>query len=262
MFESIRSRYKIVPRRFIPFVVGVLLLIAAAIVLPRLLSKPAVDPPPSSSASPKAQNTTLPTVPAKNPGAKAVAQQNGSYIATLVNYAHPLDKKFKPNLVDIPGDFQFDAIAAPHLERMLGDAWSQGYSPIVCSAYRDYDTQQNLFSQEAASYETQGYSKSEAEDMAARSVARPGHSEHELGLAVDITLASRYGLDEEMENEPGIIWLHEHCAEYGFILRYPKDKTDITQISYEPWHFRYLGLETAKAVYESGLCYEEYLETL
>lgn len=107
-----------------------------------------------------------------------------------------------------------------------------------------------------------GLNRNQAEIEAARNVAYPGTSEHHLGLAVDIVSLQYQQLDEAQARTPEIIWLTEHCSEYGFILRYPKDKTQITGIVYEPWHFRYVGVETAKVIMEQGLCLEEYLELM
>ena len=86
--------------------------------------------------------------------------------------------------------------------------------------------------------------------------ARPGHSEHQTGLALDINVASS---SAHFENTPAFAWLKEHCAQYGFILRYDQGKEDITGYRFEPWHYRYVGVETAQAVMEQGLAYEEYL---
>ena len=96
-------------------------------------------------------------------------------------------------------------------------------------------------------------------DRAAMWVARPGTSEHQTGLAVDIVDMSYQILDEQQESTPVQIWLMAHCAEYGFILRYPADKSALTGISYEPWHYRYVGTEAAKEIMENRSCLEEYL---
>ena len=105
-----------------------------------------------------------------------------------------------------------------------------------------------------------GYDAEEADQKAATVVARPGTSEHELGLAVDIVDADYQQLDEGQASTPVQQWLMEHCWEYGFILRYPDGKSDLTGIIYEPWHYRYVGVETAQALRESGQCLEEYLQ--
>ena len=104
-----------------------------------------------------------------------------------------------------------------------------------------------------------GYSQAEAEELAAKVVAVPGTSEHQLGLAVDIVSTDYYVLDESQATTKTQQWLMEHCWEYGFILRYPDDKSEITGIIYEPWHYRYVGTAVSLPLRDSGLCLEEYL---
>lgn len=104
-------------------------------------------------------------------------------------------------------------------------------------------------------YKNLGYSEADAKLEAGKWVAVPGTSEHCLGYAADLC-----SLEESFENSEQFAWLQEHCAEYGFILRYPKDKVDITKISYEPWHYRYVGSNHAQIIMSQGLCLEEYLE--
>jgi D-alanyl-D-alanine carboxypeptidase len=107
-----------------------------------------------------------------------------------------------------------------------------------------------------------GLSKTEAKKKAATVVAVPGTSEHQLGLSVDIIDASLYSLERKQETLPAQRWLMENSWKYGFVLRYPEDKVDITGIIYEPWHYRYVGTEVARELYESGLTLEEYIENL
>ncbi len=108
----------------------------------------------------------------------------------------------------------------------------------------------------------QGCSKKDARIKAATSVARPGTSEHQLGLAVDIVDEGHQTLDTSQENTPVQQWLMENSWKYGFILRYPNEKSQLTGIIYEPWHYRYVGVKAAQEIFESGVCLEEYLETL
>ncbi|MDY3692539.1 MAG: M15 family metallopeptidase [Dysosmobacter sp.] len=103
--------------------------------------------------------------------------------------------------------------------------------------------------------------QAEAENQASFWVARPGTSEHQTGLAVDIVDQNYQLLDEKQENKPVQQWLMAHCTEYGFILRYPTGKSEITGIGYEPWHYRYVGLDAAREITEQGLCLEEYLDS-
>ena len=149
------------------------------------------------------------------------------------------------------------------LSRMIADCKkATGGGVIVRSAYRSMDDQEYLYSNKVQYFINQGMSRAEAEVKAATVVAIPGTSEHQLGLAVDLTDASYDKLNEQQENMPVQKWLMEHCWEYGFILRYPNEKTDVTGIIYEPWHYRYVGVELALEIRDSGLCLEEYLEQL
>jgi D-alanyl-D-alanine carboxypeptidase len=134
--------------------------------------------------------------------------------------------------------------------------------PVVCSAYRTHATQVRLHNNKIARLRSAGYSYERAVKEAGRWVAVPGTSEHETGLALDIMSYSYQVLDEKQENTAEQKWFMEHCWEYGFILRYPKDKTEITGIGYEPWHYRYVGREAAAEMKELGLCLEEYIQTL
>ncbi|NMB13618.1 MAG: M15 family metallopeptidase, partial [Firmicutes bacterium] len=157
---------------------------------------------------------------------------------------------------------QFDRRAIEQLNSMLSDARAQGLSPVVCSAYRSLEYQQKLFDNQVNKQMSKGLSREQADIEARKVVAYPGTSEHNLGLAVDIVSLSYQHLDEAQANTAEVKWLIEHCSEYGFILRYPKDKIDITGVFYEPWHFRYVGIDAAKAITENGQCLEEYLEIM
>ena len=135
--------------------------------------------------------------------------------------------------------------------RMLGDANAQGISFIICSTYRSYALQESLYF---------GYIKSYGVEYTNTISAYPGRSEHHTGWAVDITSASmNYGLNANFVNYPEGQWINEHCHEYGFIIRYPKDKTHITGYAYEPWHLRYVGVDVATQIMTQGLTLEEYL---
>jgi D-alanyl-D-alanine carboxypeptidase len=138
-------------------------------------------------------------------------------------------------------------------------ARAEGLSPIICSSYRTIERQKTLFNNQVEKYVSRGYSRDEAEKEAAKWVAVPGTSEHHTGLAVDIVALSYQHLDEEQENTAEQQWLMKNAYKYGFILRYPSNKSDITGIGYEPWHYRYVGKEAAKEIYERDVCLEEYL---
>ena len=143
---------------------------------------------------------------------------------------------------------------------MMDDARAQGLSPLICSSYRTKDKQQRLFNNEVVAYQQQSSSQKEAEEKASFWVARPGTSEHQMGLAVDIVATSNQQLDESQERTAEQQWLIQNCYKYGFILRYPNDKNQITKVGYEPWHYRYVGKEHAQKIMKEGICLEEYLD--
>lgn len=171
----------------------------------------------------------------------------------LVNKQNPLPADYAPSYTGGAAQstsLQGDADAAAR--KFLADCNAQGNSMYVLSGYRSYNTQASLFASYAASY---------GETRANTFSARAGQSEHQTGLAFDVGDAwhSGYNLQTSMDQLPGVQWMMKHCAEYGFILRYPQGKTDITGYQYEPWHFRYVGVEAATSIMVSGLTLEEYL---
>lgn len=179
----------------------------------------------------------------------------------LVNGDHPLPEDFQvPEFTQLVGGHSIDKRAYPALQRMMDACRAAGLQPTICSSYRTQEKQTELFERKVQSCLPQAASREEAEEQAAFWVARPGTSEHQAGLAVDIVDKSYQLLDEEQENTAVQKWLMEHCAEYGFILRYPTEKNDLTGVGYEPWHYRYVGEEAAGEIMSRGLCLEEYLE--
>lgn len=130
------------------------------------------------------------------------------------------------------------------------------------SGYRSVSYQTNLYEKKTNYYKQQGYDDAKAKEMAAAIVNPPGYSEHNCGLAADLNSPEHTGLDEGFENTAAFRWLCQHAGEYGFILRYPKGAEEKTEITYEPWHWRYVGVENAAKINASGLCFEEYIETL
>lgn len=164
----------------------------------------------------------------------------------LVNRWNPVPEDYEPKLVTFRG-WQVDASCYDDLVKMLSDC---PYGYTITSAYRSASSQQSIWNKRLATYKANGYSAATAEKMVADYVAMPGTSEHQLGLAVDISGANAQK------------WLEEHCWEYGFILRYLDGKSEITGIAYEKWHFRYVGAELAMEMKGTGLCLEEYLDRL
>ena len=144
--------------------------------------------------------------------------------------------------------------------KMLEDCEKAGGTPIVCSGYRPHEYQVGLFEEQTNRWLYAGYGQEEAEALAATAVAIPGTSEHELGLAADIYSSENLNLDESQVNTFTQQWLMENSWRYGFVLRYPQDKSDITGIIFEPWHYRYVGKKHAKKIFDAGICLEEYLD--
>lgn len=181
---------------------------------------------------------------------------------TLVNAEHRLPEDYNIILAVLPNGKQVDERCYSDLQEMLAACRAEGLEPVVCSAYRSYIRQDELFQNKVAEFCAQGFNNEEAQAEAAKVVALPGSSEHQLGLAVDIVDINNQILDDSQEQMPVQQWLMAHSWEYGFIMRYPSAKSEITGIIYEPWHYRYVGREAAQAIFEQGVCLEEYLAML
>ena len=181
---------------------------------------------------------------------------------TLINSENPIDDNYQITLTRLRNKQAIDSRCYPELQAMMDDCRAAGLSPIICSSYRTYDKQEELFEQQVQEFINQGYGKLDAQRKAAGAVARPGTSEHELGLAIDIVDESNQRLNQYQENTAVQRWLMQNSWRYGFILRYPSDKTDITGIQYEPWHYRFVGKEAARIIYENNWTLEEYLNQM
>ena len=141
-------------------------------------------------------------------------------------------------------------------------AAADGVTVWMQSGYRSVKYQTGLYERKTKYYTDRGYDTATAKEMAAAVVNPPGYSEHNCGLAADLNSPEHTGLDEVFENTTAFRWLCEHAVEYGFILRYPKGAEDKTEITYEPWHWRYVGRENAAKISASGLCFEDYIAQL
>lgn len=166
----------------------------------------------------------------------------------LVNEWNAIPDDFEVETAEVEDGYVVDERICDDLKEMLTDCRDAGYSPKIISSFRTREKQQYLYDHTANKSDT----------------AIPGHSEHECGLAADIIDAGSAGwsdpLIDEQEDMPAQKWLMEHCQDYGFVLRYPKDKEEITGIIYEPWHYRYVGKKHAKKIMAKGVCLEEYIE--
>lgn len=181
---------------------------------------------------------------------KELAKEKSEWYLILVNADNAIPDDFEVNTVEIENGYYIDERIKDALSEMLSDCRAAGYSPVIISSFRTRETQQYLYDHTANKADT----------------AIPGHSEHECGLAADIIDSDSLGwsdpLIDKQEDMPAQKWLMEHCSDYGFILRYPKDKQEKTGIIYEPWHYRYVGKDHAKIIMDKGLCLEEYLEDM
>lgn len=206
------------------------------------------------------RNVTLPVIaqdPVEETPQIPVVSEEEYYKTMLVNITHPLSKDYTVELVTVAG-YKMDVRAADAMQQMLDDAKAEGLDPIICSAYRSIDRQITLFNNQVKKQQGFGLEYDVAFEKAKTVVAYPGTSEHHTGLAADIVARSHQILDDSQESTAEQKWLMENSWKYGFTLRYPPDKSDLTRIIYEPWHYRYVGLEVAQYLYENDLCLEEY----
>ena len=216
----------------------------------------------NTSGADTAQGTA---VPADDPRARVIAKAaelglpeppdiditDWKYV--LANAEHPLPEGYGPSDTEHVGsnDATVDSRIAEEILSFTGDCEDAGNPVYISSGYRSYDTQKELFDRKVEQY---------GEEDAAKIVLPPGTSEHQTGLCADITDEYRAVKNpEELSQTATFQWMEAHCTEYGFILRYPEDKQDITDIIYEPWHFRYVGEEAARYITENGLCLEEFV---
>ena len=185
----------------------------------------------------------------------------------LVNAQNPLPENYdyEGNLTEMPTKYingmlkQIDKNVWPYMQAMIDAQRAAETNPknwlYVRSPYRSYATQKMLFTQETNKWLKTGLSSEEAEAKAATVVTRPGTSEHNTGFSADFNIA-----EDSFESTPMFTWMQEHAADYGFVLRFPKDKQEITGITYESWHYRFVGINNAKEMNRLNMCLEEYVE--
>ena len=186
-----------------------------------------------------------------------VASEDNGWNLILVNRNSYIPDDYKVELTELSNGEKVDSRIYPELQEMFNDARAQGYGLFVREGYRTQEEQQELLDEKIEAYENEGKSKSEAKKLAEQWVAIPGTSEHQLGIAVDINADTTKSSSDDVYS-----WLAENAHKYGFIKRYPSDKTDITGVINEPWHYRYVGTEAALEIYSQGMCLEEYIDTL
>jgi D-alanyl-D-alanine carboxypeptidase len=173
----------------------------------------------------------------------------------VVNRWNEMPENYDVALTLLSNGQSVDSRVYPYLQEMFNDAREDGIYPIVREGYRSQEEQQEQFDEKMDAYMKEGYSKTRAKKITEEWVALPGTSEHQLGIAVDINADKA-----KCSNDEVYAWLSENAHKYGFILRYPQGKRDITGTNYEPWHFRYVGADAAKEIYEQGICLEEYVK--
>lgn len=192
--------------------------------------------------------------------AEEFAKEKEEYYLLLANAENPLPQDWSIQTEEVQNGYEMDKRAAPAMREMIQAAKEDGVELMLCSAYRSVEKQQQLFDRSQQAYMAQGMSEEEAYAKTATETAIPGTSEHQTGLAADIVTPTYQMLDAGFADMPAGQWLSEHAAEYGFVLRYPQDKQEVTGIIYESWHYRFVGKTHAKLMKESGLCLEEYLQ--
>lgn len=202
---------------------------------------------------------TLPPEPAPTPTPEIpLYGEADMWMLALASIYYPMDEQYDVETAAVEG-YLFDERAAGALQAMLDAARADGIDLYITSSWRSRATQAELYENRVYRFQLEGYSREEAEILGATVVARPGTSEHELGLSVDLLTGEHEALDSGFADTAAYAWLQEHCTEFGFIERYPEGKGELTGIIWEPWHYRYVGAPVAEYIMENGLCLEEYL---
>lgn len=247
---------------------GVSFLLTRRAVVPSASAASAISMPAQSIADPTVSSAENTAAPANALGLTAdeARAMLADPLMVLVNHTSKM-----------PDDYTFDTkecgsatavnktlqtVACDAFLEMQKAAAADGVTVWMQSGYRSVKYQTSLYERKTKYYLDKGYDNATAREKAAAVVNPPGYSEHNCGLAADLNSPEHTGLDEGFEKTAAFCWLCEHAGDYGFILRYPKDAEDKTEIIYEPWHWRYVGVENAAKINASGLCFEEYIETL
>ena len=247
---------------------GVSFLLTRRAAIPSASAASAISMPAQSIADPTVSSAENTAAPANALGLTAdeARAMLADPLMVLVNHTSKM-----------PDDYTFDTkecgsatavnktlqtVACDAFLEMQKAAAADGVTVWMQSGYRSVKYQTSLYERKTKYYLDKGYDNATAREKAAAVVNPPGYSEHNCGLAADLNSPEHTGLDEGFEKTAAFRWLCEHAGDYGFILRYPKDAEDKTEIIYEPWHWRDVGVENAAKINASGLCFEEYIETL
>ncbi len=186
-----------------------------------------------------------------------IASDEHGWELILINSENYIPDEYEVELMELSNGELIDTRIYPYLQEMFDAARTDGVYPFVREGYRTAEEQQATLDEKIQSYLNEGYTRRMAERTAKEWVAVPGTSEHQLGIAVDINADTTLCSRDDVYN-----WLSENAYKYGFIQRYPSGKTSITGVINEPWHYRYVGVEAAEEIYTSGMCLEEYIDTL
>lgn len=198
------------------------------------------------------------------PASPAAGTLEGDWRLVLVNPWNVLEEEMDVDLVMTDYGYQVDKRIEDDLDEMISAAKKDGVDLLVCYGYRTFAQSQALFDKQIARQKAAhpSYTEEEAVEAAKAWVAPPGTSDHHTGLALDIVTPSNQVLDDNFADTDAAKWMAAHSWEYGFVIRFPKDKTDITGIAYESWHLRYVGRDHARVMTENNFCLEEYIEAL
>lgn len=247
---------------------GVSFLLTRHAVVPSASAASAISMPAQSIAEPTVSSAENAAAPANALGLTAdeARAMLADPLMVLVNHTNKM-----------PDDYTFETkecgsktavnktlqtVACDAFLEMQKAAAAENVTIWMQSGYRSVKYQTGLYERKTKYYTDQGYDLATAKEKAAAVVNPPGYSEHNCGLAADLNSPEHTGLDEGFENTTAFRWLCEYAADYGFILRYPKGAEAQTEITYEPWHWRYVGVENARKISASGLCFEDYIAQL
>ena len=227
--------------------------------LVRVLGGGAAAAEASPTPAPTAVPTPVPT-PSPEPTPALPDVDVMAWNLRLVRYENPLGEDFAPeNLTEIENNQWMDGRVADSMKALIAAARAEGYTVYVCSGYRDYNTQSVIYWNHIYNYTAQGMTEEEAHAATRLAVNYPGCSEHQYGLTADILESASQDMEPYIGGSGLMLWLEQHCADYGFVIRYPDGKTPITGVEYEPWHLRYVGGAAARYMMENNLCLEEFL---
>lgn len=211
----------------------------------------------SSSENPQEQSSE-----SESTGGESGEEVERDWRLMLVNLANPLPEDFSPTLAMTPYGYEVDERITEDVKALIEGAKSDGVSLIICYGYRTLEQSRQLFEKQINKQLSYGLSQQEAEKEAMKWVSPPGTSDHHTGLALDIVTPEHQVLNHAFYNTPAGRWMAQNSWKYGFVVRFPEDKQDITGITYEPWHLRFVGKEHAQQMHQSGECLEEYVARL